>query len=82
MVLEYATAKNPRNQIVVWDKIVRARDFHRIDLHGFRAKYAACDIEDKLPGIEAKLKLYWNTVPHVGLLYDSQAGEATVVVPA
>lgn len=82
VVYEYATAKSPRNHLVLWDRIVRARDFKRIDLHGVKAKYAACDLDDKLPGTEGKVKLYWNTVPHVGLLTTSQAGEAPVVIPS
>lgn len=47
--MEYQTAKHPRNQLVVWDKIIRAKDFHRIDLNGVRPKYPPCDIDDKLP---------------------------------
>lgn len=47
--MEYETAKNTRNQLVVWDKIIRAKDFHRVDLNGVRPKYAPCDIDDKLP---------------------------------
>lgn len=48
LVLEYQTAKNVRNELVVWDKIIRVSDYHRLDLHGVRPKYPPCDIDDKL----------------------------------
>lgn len=80
--MEYATPKAPRNELVIWDKIIEAKDFHRLDLHGIRAKYPPCDIHDKLPGTEAKLRMRWNTVPWVGLLTDTTKGEATFTVPS
>lgn len=58
LVMEYETAKNSRNQLVVWDKIIRAKDFHRIDLNGVRPKYAPCDIDDKLPYNASTLYLF------------------------
>jgi len=49
--MEYASDKSPRNQLVIWDKIIKAKDFHRIDLNNVKPKYAPCDIDDKLPYI-------------------------------
>lgn len=82
LVLEYQSARNPRNEIVIWDKIMLAKDFHRLDLHGVKAKYAPCDPQDKLPGTEGRLRLYWNTVPWVGLLTDTQRGEVAITIPS
>lgn len=44
-------------------------------------KYPAVDIEDKLPGTEAVIKAYWNTVSHVGYLFDTQKGQALIKIP-
>lgn len=41
------------------------------------------DVEDQLPGTEATLKVYWNTLPYFGFLFDTQhKGELKVKIPA
>lgn len=64
-----------------WDKIIRAGNSKRVSIGNLKSKYPTTDIEDKLPGKEAFIKLYWNTVPHVGYLFDTQFGEVAIKVP-
>jgi hypothetical protein len=69
--------------VVIWDKILRSRGFHRLDLSGFRSKYLAADVDGELgmSGKEATLKVYWNTMPHVGYLFDTQKGMTSTTIP-
>lgn len=67
--------------MVFWDKIIRRQDNKRLAISNLKSKYSITDIEDKLPGKEAVIRLYWNTVPHVGYLFDTQRGEVIVKVP-
>ena len=49
LVLEYETPNYERNQIVVWDRIVRRTgDNHRISINKLKNKYAVNDINDLL----------------------------------
>lgn len=67
--------------MVFWDKIIRQQDNRRLSISNLKSKYPIADIEDKLPGKEAIIRLYWGTVPHVGYLFDTQRGEVTIKVP-
>ena len=68
--------------MVFWDKIIRAKDHKRLSITGLKNKYATVDIDDQLPGTEAVIRLSWNTVPHVGYLFDTQKGQVQVKIPA
>lgn len=76
LVYEYKTIGHDRNEIVVWDRILQSSDANkRIDLDGFKSKYSIADPSGELIGSSGKLKLYWNTVPQVGWLFDTQSGQ-------
>lgn len=76
LVYEYQTLAHDRNEVVVWDRILRSVDANkRIDLDGFKSKYAISDPSGELIGSKGRLKLYWNTVPQVGWLFDTQKGQ-------
>jgi signal peptidase complex subunit 3 len=92
LVVEYSTGKYPRNEITVWDRIVTRKDNKRLSISKLRNKYAINDPHELLQysclqiiyscrGQDVILKLYWNTVPHVGALFDTQSGEASASVP-
>ncbi|PJF18426.1 hypothetical protein PSACC_01748 [Paramicrosporidium saccamoebae] len=80
-VLEYESENYGRNQVVFWDKIIRRTDGKRLSITGLKNKYPMVDIEDRLPGTTATVKMYWNTVPQVGYLFDTQNGSVEVKIP-
>jgi signal peptidase complex subunit 3 len=81
VVLEYESNNYGRNQVVFWDKIIRRTDGKRLSITGLKNKYPLVDIDDQLPGTAAIVKMYWNTVPQVGYLFDTQNGSVEVKIP-
>lgn len=77
--LEYISSKYNCNEIVIWDKIVTHSDAKVINLQEFVSKYRVADIAGDFYGKKGKLRLYWNTVPFVGLLGTAQAQLGTEV---
>jgi len=72
VVAEYRTDKNPRNQIVLWDKIVEAtepREAKVIKQDNIFVKYALIDQGRDLRGEDVKLQLMWDHMPLTGTLY-------------
>jgi len=71
VVAEYATSRNPRNQIVLWDKIVNAADPPEAKVivqDNIFVKYALIDQGRDLRGEEVKLQLMWDHMPLTGTL--------------
>lgn len=63
----------PRNQLIIWDKIVRRTDpKKRLSLYNLRPKYPVCAVNPShtIAGKQGKLRLYWNVDPWVGEVYD------------
>jgi len=75
---EYTTEENELNQVILWDKIIDRRKVleGNVDPHinngNLKAKYSLIDDGNNLRGKKITLKLRWNIVPHVGLLYDQE----------
>lgn len=72
VVAEYSTDRNPRNQIVLWDRIVEAsesREAKVIKQDNIFVKYALIDQGRDLRGEEVKLQLMWDHMPLTGTLY-------------
>ena len=44
IALEYANGKHPRNQLIIWDKIVGSSESHHLKLDTFSNKYRIADI--------------------------------------
>lgn len=63
-----------RNEIVIWDRIIRRTDSHVLALKNIKNKYPITDITGKLRGRWVNLKVCWNTVPNVGVLFDTSNG--------
>lgn len=87
LVLEYETADNKRNEMIVWDKIIQSpavsgyADGAKLSTRNARNKYPIADIADQLNGKEATLSVRWNTVSHVGKLMDTTQGVHKVTFP-
>ena len=72
VIASYATDSNPKNQVVLWDKIVEASDpdvKKILNETNVFVKYALVDHGDDLRGKEVKLQLMWDHMPITGLLY-------------
>eukprot|EP00249_Psilotum_nudum_P011173 c23009_g1_i1 orf=539-1042(+) len=62
---EYATSKNSRNQISLWDKIITSKEDAKFQ-HYKGNKYAFIDQGNNLRGLEFNLTMYWNVMPITG----------------
>lgn len=72
VVASYESDTNPKNQIVLWDKIIEATDPDSkkvITEDNVFVKYALVDQGDALRGKEINLQLMWDHMPITGTLY-------------
>jgi signal peptidase complex subunit 3 len=70
VVASYKSETNPKNQIVIWDKIVEATDENKIiNVTSVYVKYALVDQFNELRGKDIQLQLHWDHMPITGLLY-------------
>lgn len=65
----YKTRNNPRNQVVLWDRIIRRGDSAILDLRSASTKYNFFDDGRGLKGNQnVTLQVSWNVVPIAGRL--------------
>jgi len=85
VVAEYATKKNPLNQVIIWDKIIESKeDAHLKDYNVF-VKYALIDQGKNLKDNNITLRMYWDHMPLTGRLYvhDDNSGEdSSFIMPS
>jgi len=68
--------------MIIWDKIVKRGDERHLQLSRFINKYRIADIKGgDLYSKRVTMKVYWNTVPYIGLLFDSQKGALEFQLP-
>ncbi|KDQ55700.1 hypothetical protein JAAARDRAFT_37115 [Jaapia argillacea MUCL 33604] len=78
---EYTDAKGVRNDVVIWDRIVRRKEEAVINVVG-RNKYVFRDISHSFKNVPpANYSLQYNLMPHVGVLTYGEAGRTTEPVP-
>lgn len=78
VVASYKSETNPKNQIVIWDKIVEATDESKvINVTNVYVKYALVDQANELRGKDIQLQLHWDFMPITGLLYMGSQDPAT-----
>lgn len=80
VVASYSTSSNPKNQVVLWDKIVEATDPDEakvIKEDNVFVKYALVDQADELRGKDVTLSLMWDHMPITGTLYMGEQDEST-----
>ncbi|KRZ12288.1 Signal peptidase complex subunit 3 [Trichinella zimbabwensis] len=69
LVAEYATEKNPVNEVVIWDKILQRGENPVVKLKEARLKYFFVDYGQGLAGNQnVSLYLKWNVSPNAGLM--------------
>ena len=84
---EYKTDSNELNQVILWDDILERKYLleGRQSAHlryGFlNGKYTLIDYGNELRDKTITLKLRWNVVPYVGLLYDQEAVVGQYLLP-
>ncbi|CAO3564779.1 unnamed protein product [Mortierella alpina] len=67
-VAEYSTPTHPKNQIVLWDSIIKRKSDAVIRKRGLRNKYSLIDVNKKWSNVHANVSLHWNIVPYVGFM--------------
>ncbi|KAI1305578.1 hypothetical protein EDD11_004913 [Mortierella claussenii] len=77
-VAEYSTPTHPKNEIVLWDTIIKRKAAAVIRKKGIKNKYSLIDVNKKWTNIQANVSLHWNIVPYVGFMTygHSKASEA------
>jgi signal peptidase complex subunit 3 len=72
VIASYESDKNPKNEVVLWDKIVQAIDSpesKRIKQENVFVKYALVDQANDLRGKDVKLHLVWDHMPLTGFMF-------------
>ena len=79
VVATYATPTNPKNQIVLWDRIIENIDTNGkiINESNVFVKYGLVDQGAELRGKEVELSLMWDHMPLTGMLYMGGQKEGT-----
>ncbi|GJJ76501.1 signal peptidase complex subunit 3 [Entomortierella parvispora] len=67
-VAEYSTKSHPKNQIVLWDSIIKRKSDAVIKKQNINNKYSLIDVNRKWTDVEANVTLHWNIVPYVGFM--------------
>lgn len=88
VVATYATPTNPKNQIVLWDRIIESTDpaaVKELREENVFVKYGLVDQGAELRGAEVELSLVWDHMPLTGVLYMGEQREGTAskfILPA
>jgi len=75
VIASYESNKNPKNEVVVWDKIVQAIDppeAKKIKQDNVFVKYALVDQANDLRGKDVTLYLVWDHMPLTGFMFIGQ----------
>ncbi|ETW81129.1 hypothetical protein HETIRDRAFT_440637 [Heterobasidion irregulare TC 32-1] len=76
---EYTNAKGVKNEVVIWDRIVRRKEDAYIQVQG-KNKYPFRDPSEKFRNPEpAEYTLKYNLMPYVGLLTYGEAARTTPI---
>ncbi|CAO3681402.1 unnamed protein product [Umbelopsis vinacea] len=78
VVAEYETKTHNKNQVVVWDKIIRDKSSAKVTLRNVANKYALIDFSQKWRSQQANLSVHWDVTPHVGVLQNGRSDTASV----
>ena len=78
IVATYSTPTNPKNTIVLWDRIIESIHTNKIinETNTF-VKYGLVDQGAELRGVEVELSLVWDHMPLTGALYMSEGSSGS-----
>ena len=88
VIATYKTDTNPKNQIVLWDRIIENTDppeKKQLNEQNVFVKYGLVDQGAELRGREVELSLHWDHMPLTGTLFvgkQKEGTESTFQVPA
>lgn len=81
VVAEYKTAAHPRNEVVIWDKILNNRQEALVNMTARRNKYSLKGHGYNLRGKDVLLKFKYNIMPYMGPLMYGAIGEHKFTLP-
>ncbi|KAI9243702.1 signal peptidase 22kDa subunit [Sporodiniella umbellata] len=83
LVAEYSTQDHKRNQVVVWDKIIKDKSSAHLKVKNLSNKYAMVDISRRWNFEHANLSLAYDVTPHVGWLQSGKTfTQTTLTLPS
>ena len=80
VIATYKTDTNPKNQIVLWDRIIENTDppeKKQLNEKNVFVKYGLVDQGAELRGKEVELSLHWDHMPLTGTLFVGKQKEGT-----
>ncbi|KLO09104.1 signal peptidase [Schizopora paradoxa] len=78
---EYTSADGTRNDVVIWDRIIRRKEDANLNVKG-RNKYEFRDVAVSFKNVTpAHYTLKYNTMPYVGVLTYSEAARTDNAIP-
>lgn len=81
VVAEYSTPAHPRNEVIVWDKILHGRHDALVKMTSRRNKYSLKDHGFGLRGNDIKLSFRYNIMPYMGPLLYGESGTNKFKLP-
>lgn len=82
VIAEYESARNAKNQVVLWDKIVQTKEAaKKLQFRDEGIEYFLRDQFDELRGANVTLRLEWDVMPVCGRLFVHSAGRSSFVLP-
>jgi len=82
LVAEYASTSNRKNEVVIWDAIIRTKEEAQyLQRKEEGIKYFLADQYDELRNAQVKLKLKWDIMPVCGRLFLDGQGETQFQMP-
>ncbi|KAF8586714.1 signal peptidase 22 kDa subunit [Ramaria rubella] len=79
---EYTNAQGVKNDIVLWDRIVRRKRDAKLKIKGVKNKYKFRELSTSFRGVSpANFTLKYNLMPHVGLLTFGEVGRTPDAIP-
>jgi len=64
----YETDKHVRNEVTVWDKVIKTTEDHKVVDEVFLSKYKLVDNGAGLRGRDVNVTLAWNVMPYIGTI--------------
>lgn len=81
VVAEYATGTHGRNEVIIWDSILSAREDGKFKKRGYYNKYSLKDHGYGLRGKEVTVRVKYNILPYMGPLLYGEKGMTKFAIP-
>ncbi|KAF8507470.1 signal peptidase 22kDa subunit [Hysterangium stoloniferum] len=82
LTAEYVNAQGVKNDVVIWDRIVRRKKDAKLRIRKAKNKYRFKELSTSFKGVSpANFTLKYNLMPHIGLLTYGTVGTTPVAIP-